>query len=254
MLPTIDVLGREISLYGLMGVIGILFGTIAAIYRRKIYNISKDDVLFSSCYAGIGLLIGAKLLFIITILPDLIKNRDLLFSDPKILIHILAGGLVFYGGLIGAFLGYYVYSKQYKINFITLLDLIAPSIPLVHGFGRIGCFTAGCCYGIEYHGIFHVIFECSQVAPNGVPLLPIQLISSGVNFLGCIFLFLYARNKRKPGRVIGIYLILYSIARFVIEFFRGDVARGIFFGVSTSQWISLLLIPFGLWLFFKSIC
>ncbi|WP_097015168.1 prolipoprotein diacylglyceryl transferase [Anaerocolumna aminovalerica] len=251
MLPTIVVLGREISLYGLMGVIGIFFGVLAAIYRRKIYHINKEDVIFSSCYAGIGLLLGAKLLFIITIIPDLIKNRDLLIANPKLLLHILFGGLVFYGGLIGAFLGFYIYSRQYKINFITLLDLIAPSIPLIHGFGRIGCFTAGCCYGIEYDGIFHVIFERSQAAPNGVALLPVQLISSGINFLGCITLFIYARKKRKSGRVIGIYLIFYSIARFMIEFFRGDVARGIFFGVSTSQWISLLLIPIGFWFYTK---
>lgn len=251
MLPTIVVLGREISLYGLMGVIGIFFGVIAAIYRRKIYNINKEDVIFSSCYAGIGLLIGAKLLFIITIIPDLIKHKDILIANPKLLLHILAGGLVFYGGLIGAFLGFYVYSKQYKINFINLLDLIAPSIPLIHGFGRIGCFTAGCCYGIEYDGLFHVIFEQSQVAPNGVALLPVQLISSGINFLGCIALFIYARKRRKPGKVIGVYLIFYSIFRFILEFFRGDVARGIFFGVSTSQWISLALIPIGLWLYLK---
>ncbi|WP_313131059.1 prolipoprotein diacylglyceryl transferase [Anaerocolumna sp.] len=251
MLPTIEVLGREISLYGLMGVIGIFFGVLAAIYRRKIYHISKEDVIFSSCYAGIGLLLGAKLLFIITIMPDLIRNKDLLIANPKLLLHILFGGLVFYGGLIGAFLGFYVYSKQYKINFINLLDLIAPSIPLIHGFGRIGCFTAGCCYGIEYDGLFHVIFRYSQAAPNGVALLPIQLISSGINFLGCIVLFIYGRNKRKSGRVIGVYLIFYSIARFNIEFFRGDVVRGVFFGISTSQWISLLLIPIGFWLYFK---
>jgi phosphatidylglycerol:prolipoprotein diacylglycerol transferase len=159
--------------------------------------------------------------------------------------------LVFYGGLIGAFLGFYVYSKQFKINFITLLDLMAPSIPLIHGFGRIGCFTAGCCYGIEYDGLFHVIFQRSNAAPNGVALLPVQLISSGINFLGCIALLIYARKERESGRVIGVYLIFYSMVRFIIEFFRGDVARGILFGVSTSQWISLILIPIGLWLYFK---
>jgi phosphatidylglycerol:prolipoprotein diacylglycerol transferase len=96
-----------------------------------------------------------------------------------------------------------------------------------------------------------VIFRHSQAAPNGVALLPIQLISSGINFLGCIVLFIYGRNKRKSGRVIGVYLIFYSIARFIIEFFRGDVIRGVFFGISTSQWISLILIPIGLWLYFK---
>lgn len=252
MLPTIEVLGREISLYGFMGVVGIFFGLVAAIYRRNIYYLNKEDILFSSCYAGIGLLIGAKLLYIITIIPELVRNKDLLNANPELLLHILSGGLVFYGGLIGAFLGFYIYCKQYKIHFIHLLDLIAPSIPLIHGFGRIGCFTAGCCYGIEYDGLFHVVFERSLAAPNGVALLPVQLISSGINFLGCIVLFIYARNRRKPGKVIGVYLIFYSIVRFIIEFFRGDVVRGIFCGVSTSQWISLVLIPIGLWLYFKN--
>lgn len=251
MLPTIDVYGREISLYGLMGVIGISFGVAAAIYRRKIYDIKKEDVLFSSCYAGIGLLIGAKLLFILTMLPNLIRNKDILIANPKLLLHILSGGLVFYGGLIGAVLGLYIYSKQYKIHFINILDLMAPSIPLIHGFGRIGCFTAGCCYGIAYDGLFHVIYKQSQIAPNDVALLPVQLISSGINFLGSIVLFFFARKKRKPGKVIGIYFIFYSMARFIIEFFRGDVVRGIFFGISTSQWISVVLIPIGLWFCFK---
>lgn len=253
MLPTIEIFGVPISMYGLMIVIGGFLGIYIAVKRRKKYNIEKDDVVFSSCYAAIGLIIGAKLLYIITILPTIIEHRKIIFSSMSNFISLLSGGFVFYGGLIGAVLGYYIYCKQYKINIISLLDLIAPSIPLIHGFGRLGCFFAGCCYGIEYTGRFHVTFRESIAAPNLMPLFPVQLVESGVNFVLFILLMLYARKLRKPGNILGVYIICYSIIRFILEFFRGDAVRGLFFGISTSQWISLPLLILGIILCVKGV-
>jgi len=251
MLPRLQLFGINIAMYGLMILIGTFVGISIAVLRGKKYNLGRDDIMFSSCYAGIGLIVGAKLLFIITIIPSLFTNGELYFSDHKLFLSVLFTGFVFYGGLIGAFIGYYIYCRQFHIPFIAMLDLITPSIPLIHAFGRIGCFFAGCCYGITYHGAFHVIFHQSISAPNEVPLLPIQLIESGINLLVSIGLFISSKRLRKPGQIFGIYIIYYAIMRFVIEFYRGDVARGIFFGFSTSQWISLILIPIGLWCYFS---
>ncbi len=248
MLPTISIFGKTIAMYGLMIVIGIFIGVAIAIFRHKKYSISKDDVMFSSCYAGIGLIVGAKLLYIITIIPILIRNWSIIIADIQILLQVLSGGFVFYGGLFGAVIGYYIYSRQYKLDFMELIDLIAPSIPIIHGIGRIGCFFAGCCYGQHYDGPFHIIFRNSTAAPNGIPLFPIQLVESICNLAAGIVLLIYARRIRKPGRVTGIYIVYYSIMRFLLEFLRGDISRGIIFNLSTSQIISIFLLPLGLYL------
>lgn len=252
MLPTINIFGKTIAMYGLMIVLGVFIGVAIAILRHKKHSISKDDIMFSSCYAGIGLIVGAKLLYIITITPILIKNWDILIADIQILLNAISGGFVFYGGLIGAVIGYYIYCKKYKIDIIKLIDLMAPSIPIIHGIGRLGCFFAGCCYGKHYDGPFHIIFERSLAAPNGVPLFPIQLVESICNLMAGIVLLIYARNIRKPGRITGVYIVYYSIMRFLLEFLRGDISRGIILNLSTSQLISLLLLPLGFYLLFKS--
>lgn len=249
MLPTITVFGKTIAMYGLMITMGIFIGIMIALSRSKKYNINKDDIFYSSCYGGIGLLIGAKLLYIITIIPVIVRNWVVIMSDTKQLIYSLSAGFVFYGGLLGAAMGFYLYCRKYKVDFPSLIDLLAPSLPIIHGIGRIGCFFAGCCYGMHYDGPFHIIFENSTVAPNGVALFPIQLVESILNISAGIVILLYTRRTRKQGQAIGMYIIYYSIMRFILEFFRGDAARGIALNISTSQWISLLLLPIGIFLF-----
>ncbi|NLP35114.1 MAG: prolipoprotein diacylglyceryl transferase [Clostridiales bacterium] len=251
MLPTITIFGKTIAMYGLMIVLGLFIGIGIAIARHKSNNFKKDDIIFASCYAGIGLVIGAKLLYILTTLPQIIKNWDVLVSDINNFYQLLTGGFVFYGGFIGAAIGFYIYCRQYNLNTIKMLDFFAPIIPIIHSFGRIGCFFAGCCYGINYEGLLHIIFEHSPVAPNGIPLFPIQLVESASNLsFGIILLFYAKKTERKPGKVIGLYVIYYAIMRFTFEFLRGDIIRGFFLNLSTSQWISFLLLPIGVWLFF----
>jgi phosphatidylglycerol---prolipoprotein diacylglyceryl transferase len=248
MLPTFQLFGRTIAMYGSMIAVGLLVGITIALLRSKKYNFLTEDVLFASLFGGIGLFVGAKLLFIITVIPKLITHRKILFAHPNVLLAILSGGFVFYGGLIGAILGFYIYCRKFRLDFIRILDLIAPSIPIIHGFGRIGCYFAGCCYGIHYTGPGHVIFHLSNYAPDHIPLFPTQTLESILNFLFGIALLFYAKRHRKPGTVLGVYFIYYAVMRFTLEFFRGDIARGFFLGLSTSQWISLLFLPIGVWL------
>lgn len=233
-------------MYGLLILVGALAGVGVALLRAKKYHQQREDVLFCALFAGIGVAVGAKLLYLITILPDLISNWDALIHDTDALLANLTGGFVFYGGLIGAVILLIVYSKKYKIDTFTMLDVFAPAIPLIHGVGRLGCFSAGCCYGMPVDPPLGMVFPNSIAGPQDIPLLPIQLIESGLNFLLCIGLLLLSRRASKRGTLIGVYLLCYAVIRFTLEFFRFDYVRGFLLGLSTSQWISILLLPIGI--------
>ena len=240
----------EIPSYGTIIFFGLVIGTVIATFMAKKYNLLKLDIVLSTILATVGLLIGAKLIYILTVIPEIVQQFDYVRHHVfQTLIYIFSG-YVFYGGLIGAVAGYYLYCKWFQIDFGALMNVIAPVIPLVHSFGRIGCFLGGCCYGIEYHGRAAIHYPYNEFVSelNEVPRFPVQLVESGVNFIFFLILLFFARKIRKHGAVLGVYLVGYAFIRFILEFFRGDVARGIFFGVSTSQWISLLLIPLGIYL------
>lgn len=136
-----------------------------------------------------------------------------------------------------------------KENFISYFDLVMPAVSMAQGFGRIGCFCAGCCYGRETHAWYGITFTHSDFAPNGVSLIPTQLISSAGDFLICGVLLWYASKKPEPGRVAAGYLVLYGVGRFLIEFLRNDYrgSLGIF---STSQIISFGIVALGIALYF----
>ena len=148
-------------------------------------------------------------------------------------------GFVVYGGIIGGILAGWIYCKVKKLNFLTYFDLMMPSIALAQGFGRIGCFLAGCCYGKEAYGRLSVIFTDSDYAPNNIPLIPTQIYSSILDFLHFFLLLYIARHKKAEGEVAACYLIFYSVGRFILEFFRGDLERGSIGILSTSQFISI---------------
>ena len=184
----------------------------------------------------IGAIIGAKLLFLIVSWEDIIK-----YNIP--LVDVIKGGFVFYGGLIGGFLGLLIYASIYKIKLNKFLDIYAAVIPLGHAFGRVGCFFAGCCYGMEHDGFLSFTYtETAGTTPLGVPLLPIQLIEAACLILifGVLMLVLFKVNK--VGVVYKVYIVAYAIVRFVLEYFRGDGERGKFLFLSTSQWVSVGLI------------
>ena len=116
-----------------------------------------------------------------------------------------------------------------------------PSVALAQGFGRIGCFLAGCCYGVQTDSAFGIVFKTSKYAPNGIRLVPTELMSSAYDFAMFFVLLALAKKKRKEGTIGFLYLIIYSVGRFVIEFFRGDVIRGKVGILSTSQFIAIIV-------------
>lgn len=220
--------------YGLMTAIGIIAAYFSAEYRAKKKGLQPERIFgLVVCCVVLGYLCS-KLLYIITILPDLIANPDIFLSS-------LADGWVVYGGILGGILGGWLYCRWKKLETWKYFDLGLASVALAQGFGRIGCFMAGCCYGAETSGPLAVVFpDTCQYAPPGVPLVPTQLISSALDFLLFFFLILYDRKwKKRDGEVTAWYLILYSAGRFILEFWRGDAIRGAVGPLSTSQFIGI---------------
>jgi phosphatidylglycerol:prolipoprotein diacylglycerol transferase len=230
--------------YGLMIGIGILAAYLTSEYRVKKSGLDSDHI-FPLLIWGTGFgLVSAKLLYFLTIFDDIKKDPSLLLS--------LSGGFVVYGGIFGGVAAGYVYCRIKKIDFFRYLDQIVPSISLAQGFGRMGCLLAGCCYGTPYNGPLSIVFHKSQFAPNEINLFPSQIFSSVFDFLLFIVLAVIARKKPTPGKVTAFYLIFYSIGRFLIEFYRGDLIRGSVGTLSTSQFISLFAAAAGCFLLWKS--
>lgn len=227
--------------YGLMIGIGIIVAYYMAEYRANKRGMDVDMILSIAICGVVCGILGAKILYYVTILDEIVAN-------PKKLLDI-SDGFVVYGGIIGGVLGGYVLSRIKHISFFQYADLVMPSVALAQGFGRIGCFLAGCCYGMPTHSHFAIVFHNSDFAPNNIPLVPTQLISSGLDFLHCLLLLYAAKKCKKQGQVVSLYLICYSLGRFVLEFFRGDLNRGSVGSLSTSQFISLFIFAAGVAMF-----
>lgn len=224
--------------YGLMIAIGILvaYSHIEKKMRKRGLDTKRLEWFFFSCIAG-GFL-GSKILYCITRLPD-IPN------DPTILTN-LGDGWVVYGGIIGGLVAGWFYCKNHDMDFWEMFDLVIPDVALAQGFGRIGCFLAGCCYGVEMHNGLGIVFPTNSLAPSGVPLFPSQLVMSAFDFALFFFLEWFTSKKKFKGEVGAAYLIAYALGRFAIEFFRGDLVRGVVNGLSTSQYISIAAAIFGI--------
>lgn len=244
MCPFIKAGPFSIPTAGISILIGAFLAFLLLRFTWKYRTVPRSDIFYTALYAVIGGIIGSKLLFIITEIPAIIKN-------PQILLELMMGGAVFYGGLIGGLAGSLIYSRQYKTSIMESWDVFAPSMALAHSFGRLGCFFTGCCYGMEYHGPLSVVYPPGSYPPSGIPLLPTQLIEAAFLLLLAIFLLIRLSRSRHPGGTSGLYLVIYAVWRFIIEFFRADPRGSVWF-LSTSQLVSLLLLPLGLYLLIRT--
>lgn len=218
--------------YGLMIAIGIFAAYIVTEYRARKQGLPYEHVFYIVIWCVLGGFFSAKLLFWLT------EWRDVL-EDPLYYLKNMMDGFVVYGGIIGGILAGYIYARVKKLNFLAFFDLVMPSVALAQGFGRIGCFLAGCCYGRETSCALSITFRESDFAPNGVPLIPTQIYSSVLDFFHFALLLYIAKHKKTDGEVAAAYLVCYSVGRFILEFFRGDLIRGSVGALSTSQVISI---------------
>ena len=147
-------------------------------------------------------------------------------------------GFVVYGGIVCGLGAAYLYCRKRYLPFLRWVDCFIPCVALAQGFGRIGCFLAGCCFGKPTESFLGVTFPAGSMAPAGIPLWPVQLFSAAGDFLLAGALLLLEKKRRGDGLLAGAYLLLYSIGRFLIEFLRAD-PRGAVGTLSTSQFIAL---------------
>ena len=226
--------------YGLMIGIGVLCCIFTGMKRAKKNGLSEDAVIDIAIWGLLAGFLGAKLLYVIV-------EWKRFLADP---LSVLGSeGFVVYGGIIAGVLAAIIYCKRKKLVFLEYFDLCSASIALAQGFGRIGCFLAGCCYGRETTSSLGVVFPEGSLAPAGVKVLPTQLFSSAGDF-GIMFVLLWHyHHRKKVGDTGFLYMLLYGIGRFGIEFLRND-NRGEVGIFSTSQFISLFIIAAAILLFF----
>ncbi len=253
MFPYFYLFGKLISVYALLALAGVLAaGTFAYLYAKKasLDVISMTSILLVAVSAGWA---GSHLTYALVNFQELklfLSNLDKIPSFAVFLQYMqyLFGGAVYYGGLITGILAGMLYGKKKKLDLDAYSDIGAAAVPLFHGFGRIGCFFGGCCYGVECK-IGFIYTQAAVEEANGVRRFPIQLAEAFLNFALFFLLWRLLRKSRFSGKLLYLYLCIYAIIRFTLEFWRGDEARGFLLGISTSQFISIFVFLFGLAMF-----
>lgn len=248
--------------YGFMAMLGFIAAILVARWRAKRVGLSAENVTDVALFALLGGIVGSRIFYVF-------QNRAHYFDTSRPdwsvvdFFKLWEGGLVFYGGFIGATILALIVMRVRKLQVLPVLDVLAPSLALGHAFGRIGCLMRGCCYGRAAHDTWCAITFPSGSLPydpraqvpivDRTPLIPTQIISSIDLLIIFTLLSLYFRHRRGRGEVFGLYAVVYSIHRFVIEFFRGDThLPG---QMSPSQWISIVTFFGGLclWVYARSI-
>jgi phosphatidylglycerol:prolipoprotein diacylglycerol transferase len=239
-----EIHGWPVYSYGVLLAAAYLAGLQLAVVRARHRGVDSARVMDVGIYLIIAALVGAKLML-------LIVDFDYFRQRPAEIFSLVRAGGVFYGGLIAAFVVGMWLLRKYKLPLWTTADLIAPGIALGHVVGRLGCLMAGCCYGRPTTVPWAITFTNPLAAinvgtPLDVPLHPTQLYDAGAELIILIALLVTEkRGKTFPGRTIWLYLLLYAISRFIIEFYRGD-ERGMIGSLSTSQFVSVFIIPISL--------
>ncbi len=223
--------------YGLFVAVGFLLGLLVAVKLGRQHGIRSEQVLDMGFIILFSAVLGSRLFYVMMNLSHYSKR-------PWGILEIWNGGLVFSGGVVCALAAIAWYAKRHHLALLTLGDLWAPAAAVGQGFGRVGCFMAGCCYGKAGSVPWTVTFTDSRaLAPLNQPLHPTQIYHavSGFAIFG-ILLFLN-RKKTYTGRVFVWYLLLHSFSRLLVERFRGD-DRGLFLqtGMTLTQFVSTLVL------------
>ncbi|MFA7074791.1 MAG: prolipoprotein diacylglyceryl transferase [Endomicrobiaceae bacterium] len=220
--------------YGLLVAIGFFAGMQYMVKHSSEVPVKKQqlyDFLFYLILFGI---LGARFLYVLT-------NFDFFVKHPLDIVKLWQGGLVFYGGFLSVLIFSFFYCRIKKIDIKKLADIAAPALALGHAFGRIGCFLSGCCYGKECELFISINHRHPTQLYESLGNLAIFFLLNGIN-----------KKEHKKGAVFIIYLCMYSVLRFFVEFFRGDDRGAFIAGFSIAQVISLaiFLISF-LWIFIR---
>jgi phosphatidylglycerol---prolipoprotein diacylglyceryl transferase len=242
--------------YGIAIAVGFVVAILVGVRTARKMGEDAERVRDLCFWLLVSSLVGARLLFIVTMLPQYV-DACRVAHDCFAIFRVWQGGLVFFGGFFGALLAAVWYTRRHNMGFFRVADILSPSVALGHFFGRLGCFAAGCCWGKPADVPWAVRFPSESLAyqdavargalpPSAemtMPLHPTQLYEAFGELAIFFALSLLLRRKRWDGQILVAWLVAYSILRFTVEMFRGDAVRGFLFGVSTSQLIALLTLP-----------
>jgi phosphatidylglycerol:prolipoprotein diacylglycerol transferase len=234
--------GFTIYSYGVLLAAAYLLGLQFALIRARSRGLDRERVMDLGIWIIISALVGAKLLLLV------VDYRPFL-ANPRTIVDLLRSGGVFYGGLIAAVTVALAYIWRHRMPMWTTTDVFAPGIALGHVVGRLGCLLAGCCFGRPTSVPWAISFHdpnafATSGTPLGVSLHPTQLYEAGAEALILVFLLAFERRGRPfPGRTFWSYMLLYGVSRFIIEFYRGDPRGTVFDALSTSQFVSVILVP-----------
>ena len=246
-LPAFDAMGRTfgpftLHTYGVLLAIAFLAGLWVASRQAKKSGMDSGRIVDMAVWVLIAGLIGAKLLLVLV-------DWRYFANSPRQLFSIFQSGGVFYGGLLGGILVAWWYARRHDLPGWQTADVLVPGVIIGQAIGRLGCFAAGCCWGAPAQGpwavAFHDVYSARAVGtPLDTPLHPSQIYESLAAFLILFFLLWLAPRKRFHGQVAMAYVALYSVARFGLEFLRGDPDRGTWFrgALTTSQIIAIVLV------------
>jgi phosphatidylglycerol:prolipoprotein diacylglycerol transferase len=222
--------------YGLLFAAGVIVGWLWFMRRTQEMDVVQEKVFNLTFYSVLAGLLGAKLALIIV-------DYRFYVDNPRELLGTIRSAGVLMGGLISAVLVFIYYATRNRLPLRALGDAVAAPMALAQAIGRLGCFMAGCCYGVpaDPSNPFKMVFSPLSAAGGDVARVPTQLIQAANDFVIAVILTVLWRMRiRPPGSVFWIYVLSYSLSRGIIELWRGDDYRGVYFdgAVSTSQLIS----------------
>jgi phosphatidylglycerol:prolipoprotein diacylglycerol transferase len=221
--------------YGVLIATAFFLGLALAVRQARIEGEDPQKIMDLGFYILLSAVVGSRLLYIVVEFREYISN-------PLRIFKVWEGGLVFYGGFIMAMAVVIIYARRHEMNIWKVGDILAPSVAIGQGVGRLGCFFAGCCYGRETDVPWAVIFkDPNTLAPMDVHLHPTQLYDSANGFIIFTALIILRRFKKFDGELFWTYTLLYAVGRFIVEIFRGDERGFVTASLSTSQFIAIPL-------------
>jgi phosphatidylglycerol:prolipoprotein diacylglycerol transferase len=237
----------SVPTYGFLVALGVLLGLWISVRNAQRQGIDPDHTWNLGILVVLCGIIGAKVLYIINDWSVYAAHPREIFS-----LNTLQAGGVFSGGLIGALVAAAWYIRKHHLPALATCDAFAPGLAFGHAIGRLGCFSAGCCWGKETHHFWGVTFTnplANQLVgtPLGVPLEPTQLFEAAVELANFFLLMWLFKRKKFDGQIFAAYLVLYGVARYFLEFLRDDPGRGSVFGgiMTGTQLISIGLVVLG---------
>ena len=269
-LTTLHLGGQEISLrsYGILIAVGLAAGIALAYRRARRDGFDRGRILDAAFWMTVAGLFGSRVVYVLVNAGQyaracfdpggLPRTMGAVLADCSKPFQIWEGGLVFYGGVAAAALVGLWFARREGWSFLGLADLFAPALALGHAVGRLGCLAAGCCFGKQAGAgggvsfspgsvAFEELRSVSAIAANATstpPLHATQLYEAlgELAIFGALMLF-NRQLRRRPGRTFLVYVAAYAVLRFVVEMFRGDVARGYVFALDTPGLAEVLHLP-----------